>query len=121
MNTYEIYIDDFQFRMGTAKSLIPSMSGDEIFDTYMSGDTRITSNSFDPHCVGRYETREAAEAKWEFYRNWGRTYVERGQTQWILRGELAWMEELDCDENGEDCFGVIGTIHVSAAPYIREE
>ena len=122
MTKYEIYLDDFQFRMGTtSKNLIPSMSADEIFDTYMSCDTRITSNSFNPTCVGRYETKESAERDWEFYKNWGRTYAEKGQTQWILRGELAWLEELDFDDDGEDCLEVNGTLAISAEPYKGEE
>ena len=121
MTVYEICIDDFQFRMGTVKELIPSMSEDEIFDTYMSCDTRITSNSLCPTCIGRYETKSAAEAEWEFYKNWGRTYAERGQTEWLLRGDIAWMESLEYDDNGEDFIGTNGTIHVSAEPYKREE
>lgn len=102
MTKYEIYTDSFEFRMGTRESNIPSMSADEIFDTYMSCDTRITSNSLDPEMRESFEDESEAVAFFNaHYANYGRTSLEHGNSEYLLRGEIAWVERNEYDEDGE--------------------
>lgn len=99
---WEIKTDSFEFRFGIRPDSVPTMSADEVFDTYQSCDTRITSNSIDPTTVASYDTEE--EAREEFsrnYANYGSTRAEKGMTIWLLHGELAWIEQVWYDDDGE--------------------
>ena len=99
---YEIKTDRFQFRFGTYRESIPTMSADEVFDTYQSCDTRITSNSLDPTTEASYNTEEEArEAFRRDYANYASTVAEKGYTFWTLRGEIAWIEQVWYDDDGE--------------------
>lgn len=118
MIKYEIYTDSFEFRMGTNKERIPNMSANDIFDTYMSCDTRITSNSLDPCLCGVFDSEDAAQAAWSAYKDWGRTCLEKGQTQWLIRGDVAWMES--AEYNGDDYDYSIDYLCISAEPYAKE-
>ena len=119
MIKYEIYTDSFEFRMGTNKEHIPNMSANDIFDTYMSCDTRITSNSLDPCLRGVFDSEEAAMDAWAAYKGWGGTYLEKGQTQWLLRGDIAWMESAEYD--GDDYDYGLDYLCIAAEPYAKEE
>jgi hypothetical protein len=119
MIKYKIYTDSFEFRIKPNKDRIPNMSADAIFGTYWSCDTRITSNSLDPCLRGVFDNEADAMAAWETYKDWGRTYLEKGQTQWLLRGVIAWMESAEyC---GKDYDYGLDYLCVSAEPYIKEE
>lgn len=121
MIKYEIKTDSFEFRMGTRKSAILAMSADEILDTYFSCDTRITSNSLDPE--QRESFTDEAEAVAFFkanYSDYGKTTLEHGNTQYLLRGDLAWLEENEYDEDGEfDHGGAV--LELSAEAFTPEE
>ena len=96
MIKYEIKTDDFEFRFGTSKDSIPEMSASEVIDFYMDGDCN------DPHLEARFDTLEEAQADFsKHYANYGRTRAEKGYTFWLLRGEVAWIEENEYDEDGE--------------------
>ena len=121
MTKFEIKTDSFEFRMGKRKSEIPSMSADEIMDTYFSCDTNITSNSLDPESRESFDSRDdAVEFFRNNYANYGSTKLEHGNTQYLLRGEIAWIEENEYDEDGEfDQGGAV--IEFSAAPYTADD
>ena len=121
MTKFEIKTDSFEFRMGTRRSAIPSMSADEIMDTYFSCDDRITSNSLDPEQRESFcDENEAREFFKANYGNYGRTSLEHGNTQYLLRGEIAWIEENEYDEDGEfDQGGAV--IEFSAEPYTVDD
>ena len=118
---YEIKTDSFEFRMGSRRSAIPSMSAAEIMDTYLSCDTRITSNGLDPDLRASFDS--VAEAVKFFrvnYANYGSTRLERGSIGYLLRGEIAWIEQNDYDANGEfDQGGDV--VEFAAEPYTAEE
>lgn len=116
---WEIKTDSFEFRFGIRPDSVPTMSADEVFDTYQSCDTRITSNSIDPTTVASFDTEE--EAREEFsrnYANYGSTRAEKGMTIWLLHGELAWIEKAWYDEDGEFDQSVI--LEYSAEGYDAE-
>lgn len=119
MTKYEIFTDTFEFRLWGDKERIPSMSGDEIMETYFSGDTRITSNSLDPVKQAAFDSYEDAEIEFgHSYANYGCTRLEKGNLKslYLLRGEIAWIEENEYDEDGE--FDQGGTVLCfSAEPY----
>lgn len=119
MIKYEIYTDSFEFRMGTSKERIPYMSADDIFDVYMSCDTRITSNSLDPFLRGVFDSEDAAQTAWEAYKDWGRTCLEKGQAQWLLCGDIAWMES--AEYNGDDYDYGLDYLCIAAEPYAKED
>lgn len=121
MTKFEIKTDSFEFRFGRSRESVPAMSADEIFDTYLSCDDRITSNSLDPVLEASFDSLE--EAKSEFaknYANYGCTRLEHGSVLWLLCGELAWIESNEYDDDGE--FDQGGeTFAVSAEAYEPEE
>ena len=96
MTKFEIKTDDFEFRFGTFKESIPAMSAQEVFDFYMDG----TCN--DPRTAASFDTlKEAKEEFNKYYANYGRTNAEKSNVFWLLRGEIAWIEANDYDEDGE--------------------
>lgn len=102
MKKFEIRTDHFEFRLGTVKARIPAMSADEIFDTYMSGDTRITSNCLDPKLEASFDTLEAArDVLARDFKYFAQTRLVKGQTQWLLTGEMAWIEENEYTDDGD--------------------
>lgn len=117
MEKFEIMTDNFEFRFGRSLDSIPAMSAAEIFDTYLSCDTTITSNSLDPTRRASFDTLEEAQAEFSRnYANYGRTSPERGSLWWLLVGDLAWIERNEYDEDGE--FDQGGeTYALSAAAY----
>ena len=121
MTKFEIKTDNFQFRMGTRKSSIPSMSADEIMQTYFSCDDRITSNSLDPVLRESFDNEaEAVDFFKVHYSGYGRTRLERYNNQYLLCGEIAWIEENEYDEDGEfDQGGSV--IELSAESYKAEK
>lgn len=121
MKKYEIYTDSFEFRFGKYKDSIPAMTGCEILQTYLSCDTRITSNFLDPHLEASFDTLEEALAEWEKnYSNYSSTSAEKGNVLWMLRGELAYLEANDYTEDGD--FDQGGDLYVfSAEAYEKEE
>ena len=120
MKKYEIYTDTFEFRFGRYEDSIPEMSGYEIFQTYLSCDTKITTNSLDPHLEASFDTLEEARAEWEKnYKNYGRTWAEKGNVFWFLRGQLAWLDENEYTEDGE--FDQGGALWESSVQGYRKE
>lgn len=96
MTKYEIKTDNFEFRFGTSKDSIPQMSGAEVFENYLNGSAN------DPHLDASYNTFEEAQAEFsKYYANYARTRAEKGNTFWFLRGEVAWIEENEYDEDSE--------------------
>jgi hypothetical protein len=115
MTKYEIKTDSFEFSFGKYKASIPSASEDQIFEWYMEGmaNDAKTRESFD--------TLEEAQAEFKkYYANYGSTRAVAGWTNWLLCGELAWIEENEYDDDGEFIQGG-GFYDVSAAPYEKEE
>ena len=96
MTIFEIKTDNFEFRFGTYKNSIPSMTEQEVFDTYLG------ESCNDPTIRESFDTLE--EAREEFSKNYsfyGSTYPEAGNVFWLLRGDLAWIEENEYDDDGE--------------------
>ena len=119
MIKYAICTDRFEFKFPKGRS-IPDMTGQEIFDTYFSGDTRITSNSFDPDYVAVFDTKEAAMAEWERnYKDFGLTYQQDGNVMQFLVGDIAYLEEQIFDDDGFITSGDIW--EYSAMPYTKED
>lgn len=102
MIKYEIMTENFEFRMGTRRDKIPPMSAGEIVDMHLSCDDRITCNYINPD---RHESfaDEAAARKFfgERYSNYGRTNITKNGANWLLSGQIAWLEANEYDENGE--------------------
>lgn len=116
---WEIKTDSFEFHFGRYEASIPTMSADEVFDTYQSCDTRITSNSIDPTTEASYDTEEEArEAFRRDYSSYGSTRAEKGCTVWLLTGEFAWIEQVWYDDDGEFDQSVI--LEYSAEGYDAE-
>ena len=123
MIKYEIYTDHFEFRMGNIKQLIPDMGANAIFDTYESCDDRITSNFLCPRLEASFPPGEdvAVWDEWnKNYANYGRTRLVRNNSQYLLVGELAWLEQVAYDEDGEfeQSYGILAC---SIEPYRKEE
>lgn len=115
MIKYEIKTDTFEFRFGTSKNSIPSMTAEEVFEEYQSGSSNC------PELVGSFDSLEDAEKAFSrFYANYGRTWAERGFCFWLLRGDVAWIEENEYDDDGEFDQGGV-TYDVSAEAYEAEE
>lgn len=121
MKKYEIYTDDFQFHFGRGRDSIPAMTGDEILDTYLSCDDRITANIRDPRREASFDSLEDALAEWEKnYKNYGSSSAAKSGAVWQLMGRLAYLEANEYDEDGE--FDQGGEIYVSSAGnYIKPE
>lgn len=115
MTKFEIRTDAFEFRFGTSKDSIPSMTADEVFDEYLSG------NANDPVIEASFDTIEEADAEFQkHYSNYGSTSAVKGFSFWLLRGELAWIEENEYDEDGDfDQGGAV--LAVSAFGYDKED
>ena len=115
MTKFEIRTDSFQFRFGTYRDSIPEMTAQEVFDEYLTGSAN------DPEWKESFDTlEEARECFRRYYANYGSAYAEKGNTFWILRGDVAWIEENEYDEDGE--FDQGGEIYdLSAAPYVKGE
>lgn len=118
---FGIRTDHFELRMGSRRDRIPSMSAEEILDTHLSCDDRITSNSIDPTIEASFDTLEEARAEFALnYERYGCTDLRRASCGYILTGRLAWIEENQYDENGD--FDQGGeTYDLSAQPYEAEE
>lgn len=112
MTKYEIKTDAFEFRMGYGR--IPAMSGDEIYDTYMSG------GFLNPKTECSFDTLDEAKAAFaEKFSGYGHTELVRGSAGYLLIGRMAWIEENEYDDDGEFDHG--GDIwQFSAAPYDPE-
>ena len=108
---FEIKTDNFEFRFGTSADSIPAMTADEVFNEYLSGGAN------DPTLEVSFDTSEEAKAEFNRnYANYGRAHAERGYTFYLLRGEVAWIEENEYDEDGEFVQGGI-TYDFSAESY----
>ena len=117
MTKYEIYTDTFEFRYGRSRDSIPAMAADEIVDTYLSCDDRITSNFLDPTMEASFDTEEEALAEWRRnYIDYGWTEAEKGSALWVLRGRLAYLAENEYDEDGDFIQGETMQ-YISAEPY----
>ncbi len=93
MTKYEIKRDDFEFRFGTHKGTIPSMTAQEVFDEYLSGSAN------DPEIVESFDSED--EAREALKAHTGRTWAEHGNVFWLLRGEVYFIEVSTYDEDGE--------------------
>lgn len=93
MRKYEIKRDTFEFRFGTYKDSIPSMTSKEVFDYYLSGEAN------DAEIIGRYDTE--SDALDAFSDDYGTTWAEKGNTFWLLRGSVEFVEINEYDEDGE--------------------
>ena len=115
MTKYEICTNDFQIRCGTTKDSIDSYTEWELFDAANYNDCYAYElrASFDTEA----EAREFFDKN---YKDYGRTWAEKGNVFWILRGRLAWIEINIYDENGEFDSGD-GVVELSAEPYEGEE
>ena len=115
MIKYEIKTDRFEFRFGTSKRSVPTLSAEEVFEEYQrQGETC-------PQIEGSFDSLEdARKAFTRTYANYGRTWAERGFCFWLLLGYLAWIEENEYDDDGEFYQGDV-TYDVSAMRYEAEE
>lgn len=116
MKRYDIYTDDFEFR-GTVP--FPAMGGDEILDTHLSCDDRITSNSLDPHLESSHTSRDEALAAFRSFVGYGSTKAETSNGIHYLRGTLSWLEEVEVDDDGELC-GSCGIVASAVEPFPGE-
>ncbi len=115
MTKYEICTNDFQIRCGTAKSSIPSYTDWELFDA------SNTNDCYASEVQAAFDTEaEAREFFSKNYKDYGRTWAEKGTTFWILRGRLAWIEISVYYDDGEFDYSD-GVIALSAEPYTGEE
>ena len=96
MTKYVIKTDSFEFRFGTYKNSIPYMNAEEVFNSYLreSCNDPVIRESFDT----LDEAWEVFEKNYSFY---GSTHAEKGNVFWLLRGDVAWLEEEEYDEDGE--------------------
>ena len=112
MTKFEIKSDNFEFRF---TGHMPSQSAQEIFDQYLSGSAN------DPVLEASFDTLEEAKAEFaKNYANYGRTRLERNGKIGFLRGDLAWIEENEYDEDGEfdqNC----GVWEISAEPFSADD
>ena len=114
MKQYEIWTEDFEFRFGKYRDSIPDLSERDIEDLYFD------QNSFDPRCVATFDTIKEAEK--EFEKNYTNNITRPESTfngWWILRGDIAYIEEVDYYVNGDYDHGEI--VAFSCAPYKKEE
>ena len=115
MRKYEIYTDTFEFRFGKAKSSIPAMSMSDIWMEYNC------QSSNDPVRLASFDNLEDAMAFFrENYADYGRTWAEKGNVWWLLRGQVAWLDGNEYTEDGD--FGQGGDLYeCSAEAYKKEE
>jgi len=111
MTKFEIQTDHFELRFGKSKDSIPEMSGAEVFNSYQMGSANC------PTLEASFDTLEEAQAEFaKNYANYGITRAEKSNVFWLLRGDVAWIEENEYDEDGEFIQG--GWTHnVSAEGY----
>lgn len=115
MTKYEIYTDTFEFRFGTYKASIPEMTEGDILDEY------LWQSSICPKLESSFENLDMATAFFrENYADYGKTWAEKGNCFWLLRGRLAWLEASHYDDDGEFDYGE-GTICHSIEGYTEEE
>lgn len=111
MTKYEICTGSFEIRCGTKKNSIQDYNEWALFYEATDGEYEI---------VGSFDTEEDATAVFkENYEDYGRTWAEKGNVFWLLRGQVAWIEVNIYDENGEFDSGD-GVIELSAEPYKGE-
>lgn len=119
MTRFEIKTDSFEFRMGNVFDSIPSMSKEEIFDTYQSCDTRITSNCVYPATEMVFDSLDdARKAFAEDYADYGYTRFEKAYVGWVLRGAIAWIEENEYDAEG-DFDQSVAVYDISVEPFVK--
>lgn len=112
MRKYEVCTGNFEIRCGTTKDSIPSYTEWELYYEATDGEYEI---------VGSFDTVEDARAFFsENYKDYGRTWAEKGYIWWLLRGCVAWIEINIYDENGEFDSGD-GVVELSAEPYDGKE
>lgn len=115
MTKYEIKTDSFQLRFGTHKGSIPAMDAGEVFDAYLQ------RSANDPELQASFDSLEEARAAFaQNYASYGSTYAQKSSVFWILRGEVAWIEENEYDEAGEFYQGG-SVVEFSAEGYEQEE
>jgi hypothetical protein len=112
MTKYEICTSDFEIRCGAAKDSIPSYGVWELFDEITDVGYEIV-NSFD-------KEEDAVAFFMENYEDYGRTWAEKGNVFWLLRGRAAWVEKNIFYDDGE-FDSSDGVIEISVEPYTREE
>lgn len=95
MKKFEIKTDSFQIPFGKGKESIHAMTAAEVFSTYFG------SVDNDPKSHGIYDSLDDARKAFKRFENYGSTYPEAGNVFWLLRGDLAWIEENEYDEDGE--------------------
>lgn len=115
MTKYEVFTDTFEFRFGTYKGSIPSMTGSDVWMEY-----NYRANN-DPFLAGSFDTLEEALAFFRhYYADYGETHAEKGNVFWLLRGRVAWIDRNEYDEDGNFVDG--GDLYErSAEPYVKEE
>lgn len=94
MKRYEIYKDHFETKYNGK-----SMTADEVIDAYMD------ATSLEPELVGQYSTKEEAMTEWEKYNSLVDTRIVDGNNGKLLVGEIVYLEEVECNEEGEPLFG----------------
>lgn len=115
MTKYEVFTDTFEFRFGTYKGSIPSMTVGEVWMEYNC------QSCNDPVRVASFDTLEDALAFFrENYDDYGRTWAEKGCVFWLLRGQVAWIDGNEYDEDGNFVDGGV-LYECSAEPYEKEE
>lgn len=112
---YEIYIDYFQMGRWKTKDLIPELSARDMEDRYWGGlyDYSETRRA-------RFDTLEEALAEFESHYTNTHTRAEKTPLGWILRGDVAWVEANEYDEDDEYC-GNGETYAFSCDPYSKED
>lgn len=115
MERFEIYTDTFESRFGKYKGSIPTMSGSDIWMEYNC------QSCNDPLRVASFENLDDALAFFrENYDDYGRTWAEKGNVWWLLRGQVAWIDRNEYDEDGNFVDG--GDLYeCSAEAYEKED
>ena len=101
MKKFEIMTDNFEFSF-FGKQSVPACTPEDILEWYWQG----TSN--EPQLKASFESLEEARAEFEkYYATYGKTrLVPWTGKQYLLTGELAWIEENEYDDDGEFVYGL---------------
>lgn len=115
MTKYVIYTDDFEFRFGTSRDSIPTASPVQIWEWYLA------ESANDPHAAEEFSDRnEALEYFYDNYGDgWPSTYAQKSSVFWLLRGEVAYLQEEEWDE--DECIQGGDILLYSAERYYDSE
>ena len=114
MTKYEIYQENFEFRFGTTKDSIPSLTGNDIIELYNN------ETWHDPERLERFDDIDDARKCFEEnYKSMAYTSPSASSPFWLLTGSIFWLEENEYTDDDEfDCGG--NMIDFSAESYTAE-